>query len=163
MSHSTRFGIALAVLAGVAVPVIIGCNVLQYQFCISNLTPYNLKEVDIVSEGSVSWGANQLVHVPLLPGQEQDIPGWSPGTYWVRAIFDVVDPCGNNFCEVPVKRRPIGQSVECQLNEVLVYNFDLPAITTTNLCLDYYLDTGFEVDLKILSCSEIYAVAHFEI
>ncbi len=151
MSNRKRFVVAMAVLAGLAIPIVVGCSVLKYQFCITNLTSYNLKEVNIVPEGTASWGANQLSS-PILAGAEQDIPGFSPGTYWVRAIFDVVDPCTNGFC---VNTGKSFQETECQLNEVLVYSFDLPAITTTNLCITY--------DVRTSTCTEIYATASFAI
>ena len=170
MSNRKRFGIALAVLAGVTVSVLVGCNVLQYQFCITNNTSFNLKEVNIVLADTLSWGANQLSNEPLLPGQEQDIKGWAPGTYWVRAKFDVIDPCQNNFCETaPPKGLSLVsqsfQNVKCELNEVWVYSFDLPAITTTNLCIDYD-EQQVNLSKPILlqfDCTEIYATAHFEI
>ncbi len=150
-------GSVLAALLIVSVTV--SCSVLKYQFCITNLTSFNLKEVDIVPEGQPSWGVNQL-SATLLPGQEQDTPGWAPGTYWVRAIFDVIDPCGNGFCGGLVKST---QQIECTLNEVLVYSFDLPAITTTNLCIDYQERDSTLQPPKAFTCHEIYATSHFAI
>ncbi len=157
-----RFAWAIAGLGVAVVATLVGCSVLKYQFCVTNLTSYNLKEVDIVPEGTTSWGVNQLSTTPLLPGQEQDIPGWAPGTYWVRAIFDVVDPCGNDFCNLQQVKST--QQVECQVNEVLVYSFDLPAITTTNLCIDYAERTlNVSKGTAPLGCIELYASARFAI
>jgi hypothetical protein len=141
----------MALLAGVAIPVLVGCNFLVYQFCIYNGTDFILKELNIVTAGSASWGPNDLNGgTPLAPGASEDITGFAAGSYWVRAIFDVVDPCNNGFCDKSF------QSINCGTNEVLVYSYDLPSITTANLCLDYLVQ---DVD----KCLEIYVNDHFEI
>ena len=131
----------------VAIPILVGCNVLQYQFCISNFTPFNLNEVDIVSQGASSWGTNSLASF-IPPGGEKDIKGFAPGTYMVRAVFDVADTSG--LCG------PIINGL------YIVTNNDL-TITTTNICIDYDEQQTANTDKVPATCTEIYGSAHFEI
>ena len=149
MKKWRRVVLCAVLLIGLAVPVLVGCNFLVYQFCIYNGTSYILKELNIVEEGDASWGPNDLNGgTPLAAGASQDITGFAAGSYWVRAIFDVVDPFGNGFCDKSF------QTVSQDTNEVFVYEYDLDPITTANLCIDY---------LERTDCTEIYVDAHFEI
>jgi hypothetical protein len=149
-----------ALLALTAVPALVGCDFLPYQFCIFNGTSYVLKELNIVQADSASWGPNDLADgAPLAPGADQDIKGFGAGSYWVRAIFDVVDPLVNDFCNSPGKSF---QTVNQGANEVLVYSYDLDPITTANLCIDYE-ERSIGNGQKLPTCLEIYAAAHFEI
>jgi hypothetical protein len=154
MKKWRRVALCAALLVGVAVPVLVGCNILVYQFCIFNGTDYILKELNIVKAGDASWGPNDLNSgTPLAAGASEDIKGFSAGSYWVRAIFDVVDPLGSNLCSNTSKSY---QVVSQGTNEVFVYSYDLPSITTANLCLDYLVQ-------DIEKCLEIYVNDHFEI
>ena len=132
------------VLAGLSISVFVGCNILQYQFCITNLTAFNLDEINIVPQGASSWGANDLSAF-IAPGGEQDIKGFAPGTYMVRAVFDVTDATG--LCGSVIN------------GELIVTNNEL-TITTTNICIDY--DEQVESAGKG-GCTDVYGAAHFEI
>ncbi len=139
MSNWKRFAVVMTVLVSVALPVMVGCNLLQYQFEINNLTSFDLVEVNITTDGAASWGSNDLTAV-LAPGGSEDIKGFSAGDYMVRGVFDVVD---GDVCE-PVYN-----------NEYLVYNTDIE-ITTTNVAIDYQEEYDGE-------CTDIYGDVRFVI
>lgn len=144
MHRFTRLATAAILTIGAATPLLIGCNLLTYQFCINNLTSFDLKEVNVASQGAPSWGANDLSGA-VAPGGSEDIKGFSAGTYMVRAVFDIVDE--QEICE------------DVYNNEYIVVNEGLE-ITTTNICIDY--DEQFP-GKKDAVCVDIYGAARFVI
>ncbi|MFA6242353.1 MAG: hypothetical protein WC655_15570 [Candidatus Hydrogenedentales bacterium] len=144
-----RIGLPVGVALVLVATVMAGCNLLQYQFCINNLTDYDLTEVNIVSQGALSWGANDLTAV-LAPGGAEDIKGFSAGTYMVRGVFDVAD--GPIFCDEIIN------------DELIVVNEGLE-ITTTNICIDYQETLGSlnGENSKAVICTTIYGAVRFEI
>ncbi|MFA6242352.1 MAG: hypothetical protein WC655_15565 [Candidatus Hydrogenedentales bacterium] len=144
MKTLTRYAGVVIVATALIVPMMVGCNILQYQFCINNLTEYDLKEVNIVTQGSASWGANDLSGT-LVPGGSEDIKGFAAGTYMVRGVFDVVDEV--DICDEVIN------------DEYIVINEGLE-ITTTNICIDY--DEQIPSD-KSEICFEIYGAPRFVI
>jgi len=145
MRNWKKAAILMALIVGIAAPVMVGCNLLKYQICVNNQSSYDLVEVNVVTDGSVSWGADDLTGV-LAPGQTQDIKGFSAGDYMVRAIFDVAD---GQVCPPVIN------------NEYIVTNTGI-VITTTNVCIDY--NEQYAVDEKApASCVEIYGAVRFVI
>lgn len=142
MSNWKRFAVVMAVLVSVALPVMVGCNLLKYQFEINNLTSYDLVEVNITTDGAASWGSNDLAAV-IAPGGSQDIKSFAAGDYMVRGVFDVADAEEDEICG-PVYN-----------DEYLVYNTDIE-ITTTNIAIDY--KEQFEGE-----CTSIYGDVRFVI
>jgi len=145
MKRLTRYAVVAVLTVGVIVPMLVGCNLLQYQFCISNLTSFDLKEVNIVTQGAASWGSNDLTAV-LGPGSSVDIKGFLAGTYMVRAVFDVAD--ASDLCDEIIN------------DEYIVTNEGLE-ITTTNICIDY--DEQIPDAKSDGPCYEIYGAPRFVI
>ncbi len=140
-----RIGLPVGVALVLVATVMVGCNLLQYQFCINNLTDFDLTEVNIVSQGALSWGANDLTAV-LAPGGAEDIKGFSAGTYMVRGVFDVADQSG--FCQEII-------------NDELIVVSDGLEITTTNICIDYRQAALLQGKAPV--CTSIYDAIRFEI
>lgn len=145
MVMTRRLTVSLVFCAVSLVAVLAGCNLLQYQFCINNLTSFDLKEVNVAAQGAASWGGNDLSGA-LAPGGSEDIKGFAAGVYMVRGVFDVID--GEDFCD------------EVYNNELIVVNEGIE-ITTTNICIDYV--EGLEFDVKLPACSDIYGAVRFAI
>ncbi|MBX7256802.1 MAG: hypothetical protein K1Y02_10600 [Candidatus Hydrogenedentes bacterium] len=144
MKRFTRYALVAILAMGAVTPLLVGCNLLQYQFCINNLTSFDLKEVNIAAQGAPSWGSNDLSGT-LLPGGSVDIKGFSPGMYMVRGVFDIVNE--EDVCE------------DVYNNEFIVVNDGLE-ITTTNICIDYDEEVP---EKKSTVCVDIYGAARFEI
>ena len=143
-----RFGLPVGVCLVLVATVMAGCNLLQYQFCINNLTSFDLLEVNIVTQGAVSWGSNDLTAV-LAPGGSEDIKGFSAGTYMVRGVFDVAD--GTDFCDTIIN------------DELIVVNEGIE-ITTTNVCIDYdEIISSQEKAVAPGDCMNIYGSVRFVI
>ncbi|MBX7256804.1 MAG: hypothetical protein K1Y02_10610 [Candidatus Hydrogenedentes bacterium] len=136
MSNWKRFAVVMAVLVSVALPVMVGCNLLQYQFEINNLTSYDLMEVNITADGAQSWGSNDLSAI-LAPGGSEDIKGFAAGEYMVRGVFDVADAEDDEICG------PIYN------DEYLVYNTGIE-VTTTNVAIDYSEDVDTEEECTFI-------------
>ncbi|MBX7256801.1 MAG: hypothetical protein K1Y02_10595 [Candidatus Hydrogenedentes bacterium] len=142
-----RFGLLAGMCVVLVVTVLAGCNLLQYQFCVTNLTPYDLKEVNITTQSADSWGSNDLTGV-IEPGGSEDIKGFSPGMYMVRGVFDIAgEP---NLCHEVIN------------GELIIVNEGLE-ITTTNICIDYREIEGIVSKDKADVCTSIYGAARFEI
>ncbi|MFA6242351.1 MAG: hypothetical protein WC655_15560 [Candidatus Hydrogenedentales bacterium] len=140
-----KAAIAMALVVGIVAPVTVGCNLLSYQICVNNQSSYDLVEVNVVTQGAVSWGSDDLVGI-VGPGETQDIKGFSAGEYMVRGVFDVAD---GQVCEPVIN------------NEYIVTNTNIE-ITTTNVCIDY--DEQFVVETKAPGdCVEIYGSVRFVI
>ncbi len=144
MKRLTRYAVVATLAVAAIIPMLAGCNILQYQFCINNLTQFDLKEVNIVAQGAESWGPNDLSGT-LIPGDSEDIKGFAAGTYMVRGVFDVVDDV--DICDEVIN------------DEYIVINEGLE-ITTTNICIDY--DERVPDD-KSEICVEIYGEPRFVI
>lgn len=144
-----RFGLPVGVCLVLVATVLAGCNLLHYQFCINNLTSFDLLQVNIVSQGSASWGTNDL-SATLVPGGSEDIDGFASGVYMVRGVFDVADASG--FCDEVIN------------DELIVVNEGIE-ITTTNVCIDYQEDTqiGSQTKAVIGNCTFIYGDVRFVI
>ncbi|MBX7256800.1 MAG: hypothetical protein K1Y02_10590 [Candidatus Hydrogenedentes bacterium] len=143
-----RFGLAMGVCVVLVATVLAGCNLLQYQFCINNLTSFDLTDVNIVNQGADSWGANDLSAV-LAPGGSEDIKGFAAGTYMVRGVFDVAD--SSEFCDDVIN------------DELIVVNEGID-ITTTNVCIDYREDTLLQGKAVVIGgCTLIYGDVRFVI
>ncbi|GMV91575.1 MAG: hypothetical protein AMXMBFR82_13530 [Candidatus Hydrogenedentota bacterium] len=136
MSPKVRRIATLALLAGVALPLMVGCPGLLNAFiklkiCLKNDTFLDLTEVNVVTSGSPSWGPNDLPGGErVLPGGEGVIPNNSPGTYDIRAIFDDKEDCVENSTVI--------------LSEV--------ELDTTNLCITFD---------QVVSCDEIYVTLDY--
>lgn len=133
MSPKVRRFATLALLAGVALPLMVGCPGLLNAFiklkiCVNNNTLLNLDEVNVVDSGALSWGPNALPDGAVLPGGKAVIPDNAPGTYDVRAIFD--------------------DKEECVENSTVVMT-DL-VLDTTNICITFD---------QLAACDEIYPSA----
>jgi len=129
MSPKVRRIATLALLAGVALPLMVGCPALLNAFirlkiCVENQTFLDLVTFNVVSEGAPSWGPNDLAD-RVLPGGDAVVSNLSPGDYDLRAIFDDKEECVENATYVM-------QGVE---------------LDTTNLCITFE---------QISACSDIY-------
>ncbi len=130
MSPKVRRFATLALLAGVALPLMVGCPALLNAFiklkiCVKNDTFLNLDEVNVVDAGALSWGANDLPDGSVLPGGQAVIPNNAPGFYDVRAIFDDKEECVSN-------------------STVVMTDVELD---TTNLCITFD---------QLVACEDIY-------
>jgi hypothetical protein len=136
MSPKVRRIAVLALLAGVALPLMVGCPGLLNAFirlkiCLKNDTFLDLAEVNVVKSGAPSWGPNDLPNGErVLPGSEGVIPNNPPGDYDIRAIFDDKEECVENSTIIL-------QGVE---------------LDTTNLCITFD---------QIVSCDEIYVTLDY--
>ena len=135
MSPKVRRIATLALLAGVALPLVVGCPGLLNAFiklkiCVKNETFLDLKEVNVVEAGAPSWGANDLPDGIVAPGGQAVIPNNSPGDYDIRAIFDDKEECVSNSTVI--------------LTDV--------TLDTTNLCITFD---------QVVECDDIYVTLDY--
>ena len=135
MSPKVRRIATLALLAGVALPLMVGCPGLLNAFiklkiCVKNDTYLDLKEVNVVAANAPSWGANDLPDGTVAPGDQGVIPNNSPGNYDIRAMFDDKEECVSNATIVMT-------DVE---------------LDTTNLCITFD---------QLVACDDIYVTMDY--
>jgi len=126
MSRKVRLIATLALLAGVALPLLVGCPYfIKLKICLKNDTFLDLETANVVAANSPSWGPNDLPNGTVFPGGRAAIPNNSAGLYDLRFIFD--------------------DKVDCVSNSTLVYS-DVE-LDTTNLCITFD---------QLTACDDIY-------
>jgi hypothetical protein len=126
---SVRRLASLALLAGVALPLVVGCQFLVYKICVKNDTPFYLDELAIKSSGASTYPPSSIN--PVAPGGNATIKGVKAGGYDIRAEFDVAKSSGGSVCS----------------DVVVIEGLE---IENTNVCITYGL-------LEQEGCDEIYA------
>ncbi|GMU92041.1 MAG: hypothetical protein AMXMBFR4_10990 [Candidatus Hydrogenedentota bacterium] len=125
---SVRRLASLALLAGVALPLVVGCQFLVYKICVKNDTPFYLDELAIKQSGDPTYPPSALN--PVAPGGNGTVKGVRAGSYDVRAEFDVAKA-----------------DVSVCSDVVVIEGLE---IENTNVCITYGL-------LEQEGCDEIYA------
>ena len=131
---SVRRLTSLALLAGVALPLVVGCQFLVYKICVKNDTPFYLDEFAIKSSGDPTYPPSALN--PVAPGGNGTVKGVKAGSYDIRAKFDVAK----------------GNGAVCS-DVVVIEGLE---IENTNACITYGL-------LEQQGCDDIYAEIDFVI
>jgi hypothetical protein len=131
MSLSRRRLLSLALIIGVALPLVVGCQFLVFKICLKNNTNFYLEAFAIKEAGALTYPPSALSdEVP--PGGEGVVRGVTNGTYDMRADFDIAD------CD----KGGLSSSVE-------ITNVE---INGTNLCIEFSQSS---------SCSAIYVTLDY--
>jgi hypothetical protein len=137
MSPRVRRIATLVLLAGVALPLMVGCPALLNAFirlkiCVLNNTFLDLTDVNVVESGAASWGANDLPgNARILPGGQAVIKNIAPGTYDIRTLFDDKEECGNDSVVVT--------DVDATTTNIIMTWDQLSACSEVYLTLDFVL------------------------
>lgn len=114
MSLSRRRLFSLALIIGVALPLVVGCQFLVFKICLKNNTNFYLEAFAIKEAGALTYPPSALSD-EVAPGDQGVVRGVRNGTYDMRANFDVAN------CE--------GLSSAVEITNV--------EINGTNLCIDF--------------------------
>ena len=128
--------VAMAVMAAVALPLVVGCQFLVFKVCVKNETEYYLDEFASKSAGDLTYPDGVISSV--APGGSDSTGGYTMGSYNFRATFDVSD---ESVCENVVEL--LGVDIE---STHLCITYEVQSIVTKSTCdeeiyatLDYVL------------------------